>query len=70
MNLGIHKNIHEGIEIETKVDRNSSTSWETQLQLIGIWYIYGCAYSDCFFLTGCVNWCPIHHLKTVESMNS
>ena len=50
MNQWIHKNIHEGIEIETMVDRNTSRSWEIPLQWLWSCYIYSFTYAKQFIL--------------------
>ena len=61
--------MHEGKEIEIRVDRKSSRSWKSQLQWI--WNDD----SDCFTnvkgfpVTGYVNRCPIHNFKSLKSMN-
>jgi hypothetical protein len=61
--------MHEGKEIEIRVDRKYSRNWKSPLQWI--WNDD----SDCFTnfksfpVTGYVNQCPIHYFKSLKSMN-
>jgi hypothetical protein len=61
--------MHEGKEIEIRVDRKSSRNWKSPLQWI--WNDD----SDCFtnskgfLVTGYVNGCPIHYFKSLKSIN-
>ena len=61
--------MHEGKEIEIRVERNTSSYWKSQIQWI--WNDD----SDCFTnfkgfpVTGLVNRCPIHYFKPLKSMN-
>jgi hypothetical protein len=61
--------MHEGKEIEIRVDRKSFRNGKSQLLLI--WNND----SDCFtslnkfLVTGYVNGCPIHYFKFLKSMN-
>jgi uncharacterized Rmd1/YagE family protein len=64
LNQRIHKNIHDVYEIETR--RNSSrhsTALEVAIIFISL-------VKTIFLITGCVNQCPIHHFKSIESINS
>jgi hypothetical protein len=58
-----YKGIHVGIEISSVAGPNHFC-WK--------WICYFDSFTNQkdFFLTGCVNWCPIHHFKFIEAMNS
>ncbi len=61
--------MHEGKEIEIRVDRKSPRNWKPPLQWI--WNDD----SDCFtnfngfLVTGYVDRCPIHYFKSLKSTN-
>jgi uncharacterized Rmd1/YagE family protein len=64
LNQRIHKNIHDVYEIETR--RNSSR----QSTALEVAIIFISLVKTIFLITGCVNQCPIHHFKSIESINS
>jgi hypothetical protein len=61
--------MHEGKEIEIRVERNTSSYWNSQIQWI--WNDDSDFFTNfkSFPVTGYANRCAIHYFKSLKSMN-